>query len=95
MEAIISYFSQQGVLGIVIIMLVSVIVWQQKRIDLKDKQIYDLQEKRKTDTDAYTASYTLVAKEQIGTQRDSVNSLNLLQRSIDSIANALQNIIKK
>lgn len=95
MEIFSNYFAQQGILGIIILMLIGVVAWQQKRIDTKDKAIADLQEKRKTDTDQYTASYTATTRELVATTRDSVNALNLMQSSINSIANALQNITKK
>ena len=93
MDTISSYFLQQGVLGVIIVMLIGVIVWQQKRIDIKDKQIVDLQDKRVSDTNAYTASYTATTKEMVGTTRDSLNALNLMQRSIDSLATALQSLL--
>ena len=90
MDTISSYFIQQGLLGIIILVTVSVILWQQKRIDSKDKQIDELQDKRKADTDAYTASYVATTKEMVGTQKDSLNSINLMQRSLDSLTTAVQ-----
>lgn len=95
MDIITPYFAQQGILGIIIIMLVAVILWQQKRIDGKDKIINDIQDKRKADVDAYTATYVATTKEMVGTQKDSLNAVTLLQRSVDNLANALQGIIKK
>lgn len=76
-------------------MLVAVVLWQQKRIDGKDKIINELQDKRKADVDAYTASYVATTKEMVGTQKDGLNALNLMQRSVDNLATALQGIIKK
>jgi hypothetical protein len=93
-ETITAYFENQGLLGIVILMLIGVVVWQQKRIDAKDKQITDLQDKRIADTNSYTSSYTSTTREMIGTTRDSLNALNLLQRSIDALATALQSLIQ-
>jgi len=95
MDIITPYFAQQGLLGIVIIMLVGVVLWQQKRIDGKDKIINDIQDKRKADVDTYTASYISTTREMVGTQKDSLNAITLLQRSVDNLANALQGIIKK
>lgn len=95
MDIITPYFAQQGILGIIIIMLVAVVLWQQKRIDGKDKIINELQDKRKADVDAYTASYVATTKEMVGTQKDGLNALNLMQRSVDNLATALQGIIKK
>ena len=93
MEAVITYFTQQGVLGIVIVMMMAVIAWQQKRIDAKDKQISELQDRRIEDTNGYTASYTQTTREMVATTKDSINALNLLQRSIDSLATAVQSWI--
>lgn len=95
MEAIIEYFlkPENGILGIIIVMLISVIVWQQKRLDNKDKIVNDLQEKRKADTDAYTKSYTDTIKEVIITTKDAVNTTNLLQHSVDSLAQGFQTFI--
>lgn len=85
-----SYFIQQGILGIIILVLTSVIIWLQKRIDKKDLQIDDLQDKRKADTDAYTTSYIATTKEMIGTQKDSLNSINVMQGSLTSLVTAVQ-----
>lgn len=92
MEEIVKYFvrPESGIMGIIILMFIAVIIWQQKRIDKKEQEVGDLQEKRKVDTDAYTKSYTELAREQVATARDNVNTINLLQRSVDALANALQ-----
>lgn len=95
METVTAYFAQQGILGIIIVMLVGVILWQQKRIDGKDKIINDIQDKRKADVDAYTASYVATTREMVGTQKDNLNALNLMQKSVDSLATALQAWVNK
>lgn len=93
MEIFTEYFFQQGILGVIIAMLIIVVIWQQRRIDGKDKQITDLQDKRIADTNGYTKSYTDTTREMIGTTRDSLNALNLLQRSVDALATALQSLL--
>lgn len=92
MEAIIQYFTrpESGIMGIIILMFIAVIIWQQRRIDKKDEEIKDLQEKRKQDIDAYSKNYTELTKEQVATTRDNINTINLLQRSIDALASAVQ-----
>ena len=95
MDAFTSYFAQQGILGIIILMLVAVLLWQQKRIDGKDRVINEIQDKRKADVDAYTASYIATTREMVGTQKDALNALNLMQRSLDNLANAMQGMVKK
>ncbi len=93
MNDVTGYFFQQGILGVIIVGLIAVVLWQQRRIDQKDSSISELQEKRKTDTDSYTKSYTEVVREQIVTQKDSVNTLNLLQQSVNSMADALSTLV--
>jgi uncharacterized membrane protein YccC len=95
MEQIINYFLQpeNGVLGIIVVMLLGVVIWQQRKLDTREKEITTLHEKRKADADSYTSSYTAVAREQIAATRDNINTVNLLQRSIDSLATALQAFI--
>ena len=95
MDSLTAYFAQQGVLGVIIIMLITVVLWQQKRIDKKDTQINELQDKRKADTDAYTVSYVATTREMVGTQKDNLNALTLLQRSVDSLANAIGSGVKR
>lgn len=95
MEQIINYFlrPENGIQGIIIVALGTIIVWQQKRMDSKDKQITELQNQRIADTNVYTAKFTDVTKEVVGATRDSINTINLLQRSIDSLAQAFQAFI--
>lgn len=95
MEQLINFFlqPQNGILGVIVVALMLIIVWQQRRLDAKDKSISDLQDKRKLDTDAYTKSYTDMAKESVAASRDSINSLNLLQRSMDSLTTSFQSFI--
>lgn len=93
MDEITSYFAKQGILGIVVVMLIGVIVWQQKRIDAKDLQINDLQNKRKQDADGYTSSFTATTREMVAAQKDGVNAINLLQRSVESLTSIVQSFI--
>lgn len=95
MEEIIKYFlqPQNGILGVIVIMLLGVVVWQQKRIDKKDQQITTLQDSRLQDSTKFNDGYMTVTREMVASQRDSVNALALMQRSVDSLATALQNWI--
>lgn len=95
MDTITSYFAQQGLLGIIILMLIGVVIWLQKRIDNKDKQITDLQDKRITDANQYTSSYIAASKEAVETGRDNLSALSLLQRSVDALAQGLQKLLDK
>lgn len=92
MEQIINYFlqPQNGILGVIIALLIGVIVWQQRRLDSKDKQVTELQGQRISDSQTYTQKYVDVTKEVVGATKDSVNTINLLQRSVDTMAQAFQ-----
>lgn len=93
MESLTTYYLTQGVLGVTVVALILVVIWQQRRIDSKDKQIIDLQNQRITDTNGYTASYVQTTKEMVAAQKDSLNATSLMQRSLDSLAGSLQNIL--
>ena len=89
MDKIIDYFlqPQNGILGIIVIVLGFVIWWQQRRLDKKDDQVLLLQQELKNASDSYTKNYINTVKDVVTTQKDSINSINLLQRSIDSLTN--------
>lgn len=95
MEQVINYFlrPENGIQGIIIVALGSIVVWQQKRLDSKDKQITELQNQRLADTNSHTEKYTEVATQMVSATKDSVNAMGLLQRSIDSLAQAFQAFI--
>lgn len=95
METITNFFAQQGILGIIILMETSVIVWQQKRIDKKDSQILELQDKRVNDTNTFTNGYTEISKEMVAAGRDTANSISILQKTIDTILSSLQTLLNK
>lgn len=93
LENISTYYLTQGVLGVTVVALIAVVIWQQKRIDAKDKQITDLQDKRVADTNSYTNSYTQTTREMVGVTKDSLNAMLLLQKSVDTVAQLLNNLI--
>ena len=93
MEEVLSQFQQQGLLGAIIIVLAFVVIWQQKRIDVKDKQVFDLQDKIKVDADAHTTIYVSTTREMVGTQRDSLNAINILQKSVETLVTAVQGLV--
>lgn len=95
MDSITTYYLTQGVLGVTVVALIFVIVWQQKRIDSKDKQIAELQDKRIIDTNIYTQNYVETTKSVVVSTKDSIATINLLQRSIDSLATAFQSYVNR
>jgi hypothetical protein len=95
MEIFITEFARQGLGYLISVLLSGVIIWQQRRIDAKDEQITELQDKRILDTNQYTGSYTGTIKEMISSGRDTLNAINLLQRSVDSLANSLSALLER
>lgn len=94
-ERVIEFFAQpqNGILGIIVIVMGWVVWWQQNRIDKKDDQINALQKQLKDDADGNSNKYVETVKEVIGTQKDSVNAITLLQRSIDALTTSFQTFI--
>jgi ferric iron reductase protein FhuF len=93
MEIITNFLATQGVLGIVILMLIPVVIYVVKDNKRLYARIDELQDKRKIDSDGYTSTYVATTKEMIGTQRDALNAINILQKSVETIATALQALI--
>lgn len=88
-------FARQGLGYLIAGILAFVIVWQQKRIDSKDKQITDLQDKGIIRADSYTTSYTNTIKEVVAASKDNATAVSLLQKSVDTLTTAVQNWINR
>lgn len=95
METLLAELARQGLGYLIAVLLVGVIIWQQKRIDSKDKLITDLQDKRIGDSAVYSNNYVSLAKENVATSKDNLNALALLQNSVNTLANSLQNWINE
>lgn len=93
MDIIINYFAQRGIYGIIILMLIFVIIYLVRRNDNLFQQVQDLQSKRVMDASQYNSTYIDVAKETVGISKDNLNSLSLLQRSVDALAGSMQKLI--
>jgi len=85
-----SYFLQQGILGVIIVVLAGVIIWQQRKLDKKDEEIKGLykaidtvQEKRLADNKENIVNIT-----QLGGSLVSADSA--IQKSVDSIVRMLE-----
>jgi predicted PurR-regulated permease PerM len=89
-----AYFLQQGILGIIIVILATVfstlLMWMQRRLDAKDKDIKalydalnDLQEKRVGDNAQIISGFTKLGE-------SNTNALSSVQKSIDGIVRALE-----
>jgi len=90
MDVITNYFAQQGLLGIIIIMLIGVVIWQQRRLDKKDEEIKIMnqavnvvQEKRINDLAQGQAAF-------IGLGKDLVNANGSIQKSLDTITRVME-----
>lgn len=85
-----AYFIQQGLLGVIIVVLGGVIIWQQRKLDKKDEEIKALyksveivQEKRLEDSKENIANITT-----LGASLVSANQA--IQKSVDSIVQKLR-----
>lgn len=81
-----TYFLQQGILGIIIVVLGGVILWQQRRLDKKDSEIKELyksidnvQEKRLTDNEKHITNIITLGQGLTG-------AIGSVQKSIDAVA---------
>lgn len=95
MEYILQYFQkpENGILGVLVIILILVVLWQQGRLDKKDELINKLQTEIKNSADVYTDKYVDTVKEVVGTQKDVISALNLLQRSVDALSSGFQSFL--
>lgn len=91
MEQITNYFLQQGLLGVVIIMLVGVIIYQQRRIDKKEQDARDILDLRLKDSKDYTLSYNGTVERYATLAEKTTTNDELIIQSINGIAQNLQN----
>lgn len=90
MEQVTNFFFNQGILGVIIIVMGGVIIWCQKRLDRKDEEIKllnqavnVLQEKRISDSSLQINAF-------VGLGKDLVNSDASIQKSVDNIMRVLE-----
>lgn len=95
MDGYIYEFARQGLGYLIAVLLSGVIVWMQRRIDGKDKQITELQDKLLLATNTFTNTYTATIKEVVAATKDTTNGLGLLQRSVDGLVSVMQNMVNK
>lgn len=100
-EGITSFFFNQGVLGVIIIVLGIVIVMQDRRgrSDIKDRdnvvaalraEVATLQDKRVGDSNTYSNSFITVSQQLLNQNKELVSLAETNQRSIERIAEILQ-----
>lgn len=89
-----TYFLQQGILGVIIVVLGAVIIWLVKRIAEKDKIIEnrdviirELQQKRVED-------YKDIAERNIVTQTNLLSGMQALKESNQSTATAITEVLR-
>jgi hypothetical protein len=82
----------QGLGYTLFVLAVFVIIYQNRKLEGKDKELSVLHEKLLSESNLYTASFTAVAKEMVAANRDSVNATAILQKSVDTITQILQNL---
>lgn len=84
----------QGLGYTLFVISVGVIVYLNRKVEQKEKTIEELQEKRLQDSNLYTQNFTSVAREMVAANKDAVNATAILQKSIDSITQILQNVVQ-
>lgn len=80
-----NYLFTQGVLGIVCIMLIAVVIYQQRKLDRKDDKIDALQEARLVDNKTHTADYREMAKDNQEVLQGNSQSNALLAAKIEAV----------
>lgn len=97
-EGITDYFFNQGVLGVIIIVLAIVIVLQDRRNrkDLKDSEELGrvLQEKRVVDSNTYSEKFIMTSQQLLNQNKEMISLIQVNQKSIEIITNILQSIKK-
>lgn len=93
-----SFFFNQGILGVIIVVLGAVIVLQDRRYrqDLKDRDVNvaSLQEKRANDAPIYADKFITTSQTLQNQFKDIVNLEISIQKSIETIVNILQSLKK-
>lgn len=85
MEGVGTYLLTQGVLGVAVLALGTVVVYQQKKLDKKDEKIQQLQDFRLDDNKAHTLDYREMAKDNQEVLQLNSQSNNLLAAKIEAV----------
>lgn len=86
MEAGISnYLLTQGVLGIAVLVLGIVVVYQQKKLDKRDEKIQALQDARLDDNKSHTLDYREMAKDNQEVLQGNSQSIQLMAAKIEAV----------
>lgn len=89
-----TFYLTQGVLGVTVLVLGTVIYLQDKRyradVKEKDTMITALQEKRTVETGAYTDKFITVSQTLLNQLKDILNIELSNQKAIETIASILQ-----
>lgn len=86
-------FLREGLMGAIIVVLAGVIVYQNRKLDVKDRFIYEILDKRVGDANQFTTNFTTVAKDMVATNKDLINQNAILQKGVDTMAQALQTFV--
>lgn len=84
-EGITSYFFTQGVLGVTVIVLGIVVIYQQKKIDKKDEKIESLYEARILDNKNQATDYREMAKDNQEVLQGNSQANLLLGSKIEAV----------
>lgn len=84
-EGITSYLFTQGVLGVAVIVLGVVVIYQQKKIDKKDEKLESLYEARILDNKNQAADYREMAKDNQEVLQGNSQANLLLGSKIEAV----------
>lgn len=94
MDPVSSYYLQQGVLGVTIVVLAGVVLWQQRRLDKKDQELREVLENRLKDSKEYSTVYNGTTEKYATLAEKTNNNDALLMQAVNGIATFLQNKLK-
>lgn len=90
LERILDYFFGQGIYGVIIVILILVLLWLQKRNDEQAKEIKSLNEKLVISAEKRVEDQKQTGEKFITLGKDLVSGNESLQRSVDGITRVLE-----
>lgn len=90
MDEVIKYFFEQGLLGVIIVMLIGVVIWQQKKLDTKEKELRVALDARLEDSKSYSLVYNGTVEKYATLTEKTNNNDNLIMQAINGLAELMK-----